>query len=30
MRQVKLRGLKRVDWFYRLTITAYNLLRMRD
>jgi transposase len=29
LRQVKLRGLKRVDWFYRLTITAYNLLRMR-
>jgi transposase len=29
MRQVKLRGLKRVDWFYRLTITAYNLVRMR-
>jgi transposase len=29
MRQVKLRGLKRVDWLYRLTITAYNLVRMR-
>ena len=29
LRQVKLRGLKRVDWFYRLTITAYNLMRMR-
>jgi transposase len=29
LRQVKLRGLKRVDWFYRLTITAYNLVRMR-
>ena len=29
MRQVKLRGLKRVDWFYRLTIAAYNLVRMR-
>jgi transposase len=29
LRQVKLRGLERVDWFYRLTITAYNLLRMR-
>jgi len=26
LRQVKLRGLKRVDWFYRLVITAYNLL----
>jgi transposase len=29
LRQVKLRGLDRVDWFYRLTITAYNLVRMR-
>jgi transposase len=29
LRQVKLRGLKRVDWFYRLAITAYNLVRMR-
>lgn len=29
MRQVKLRGLKRVDWFYQLTITAYDLVRMR-
>jgi transposase len=29
LRQVKLRGLKRVDWFYRLTMAAYNLLRMR-
>ena len=29
LRQVKLRGLERVDWFYRLTITAYNLVRMR-
>lgn len=29
LRQIKLRGLKRVDWFYRLTITAYNLVRMR-
>jgi hypothetical protein len=28
LRQVKLRGLKRVDWFYRLTITAHNLVRM--
>ena len=26
--QVKLRGLKRVDWFYRLTMAAYNLTRM--
>ena len=29
LRQVKLRGLKRVDWFYRLTMSAYNLVRMR-
>jgi transposase len=29
LRQVKLRGLQRVDWFYRLTIAAYNLMRMR-
>lgn len=29
LRQIKLRGLARVDWFYRLTIAAYNLLRMR-
>jgi len=29
LRQVKLRGLKRVDWFYRLVLTAYNLMRMR-
>jgi len=29
LRQVKLRGLSRVDWFYRLTIAAYNLVRMR-
>jgi len=29
LRQVKVRGLKRVDWFYRLTITAYNLMRLR-
>jgi transposase len=29
LRQVKLRGLKRVDWFYRLAITAYNLVRIR-
>lgn len=28
LRQVKLRGLKRVDWFYRLTLAAYNLVRM--
>ncbi len=29
LRQVKLRGLDRVDWFYRLAISAYNLMRMR-
>ena len=29
LRQLKLRGLQRVDWFYRLTIAAYNLVRMR-
>jgi len=29
LRQVKLRGLERVDWFYRLTMAASNLVRMR-
>lgn len=29
LRQVKLRGLQRVNWFYQLTIAAYNLMRMR-
>jgi transposase len=29
LRQVKLRGVKRVDWFYRLAIVGYNLVRMR-
>jgi hypothetical protein len=29
LHQVKLRGLDRVDWFYRLTVVAYNLVRMR-
>jgi hypothetical protein len=29
LRQVKLRGLERVDWFFRLNRTAYNLVRMR-
>jgi transposase len=29
LRQVKLRGLKRVDWFYRLAMAAHNLVRMR-
>lgn len=28
LRQMKLRGLKRVDWFYRLVMTAYNLRRL--
>jgi hypothetical protein len=28
LRQVKLRGLARVDWFYRLPTAAYNLVRM--
>lgn len=28
-RQVKLRGLDRVDWFWKMTITAQNLMRMR-
>jgi transposase len=28
LRQVKLRGLRRVDWFFRLTVTAYNLVRL--
>ena len=30
LRQVKLRGLDRVDWLYRLTILAHNLVRMRS
>lgn len=29
LRQVKLRGLKRVDWFFRLAMAAHNLVRMR-
>ena len=29
LRQVKVRGLKWVDWFYRLTMAAYNLMRLR-
>lgn len=29
LRQVKLRGLQRVDWFFRLDMAAYNLVRMR-
>jgi IS5 family transposase len=28
-RQVKLRGLERVDWFWKLSMTAHNLVRMR-
>jgi hypothetical protein len=28
-RQVKLRGLERVDWFWKLSVTAHNLVRMR-
>jgi len=27
--QVKLRGLDRVDWFFRMTVVAHNLVRMR-
>ena len=29
LRQVKLRGVKRVDWLHRLVMAAYNLVRMR-
>jgi len=29
-RQVKLRGLDRVDWFWKLSLTAQNLVRMRS
>ena len=29
LRQVKVRGLARVDWFYRLTIVVFNLVRLR-
>ena len=28
LQQMKLRGLARVDWFYRLVVTAHNLMRM--
>ena len=28
LRQIKLRGLQRVDWFFRLVVTAYNLMRL--
>ena len=30
LRQVKLRGLQRVDWLFRLVATAHNLLRMHS
>ena len=30
LRQIKLRGLQRVDWFHRLTMAAYNLTRMAN
>lgn len=30
LRQVKLRGAKKVDWFFRLLATAANLVRMRN
>ena len=29
LRQVKVRGLKRVDFVFRMLVTAHNLLRMR-
>jgi transposase len=29
LRQVKLRGQDRVDWFWKLSVTAHNLVRMR-
>jgi transposase len=29
LRQVKVRGVTRVDWFYRLAMSAYNLMRLR-
>ena len=29
LRRVKARGLDRVDWLFRLTMAAYNLVRMR-
>jgi transposase len=29
LRQIKRRGLARVDWLYQLTMAAYNLVRMR-
>ena len=29
LRQVKMRGLKRVDWWHRMVMVGYNLVRMR-
>ena len=29
LKQVKVRGLKRVDWFYRFAMAAYNIVRLR-
>ena len=29
LKQVKVRGLQRVDWFYRLAMAAYDLMRLR-
>jgi len=29
MKQVKLRGRRRVDWLFRLVVTAQNLLRLQ-
>jgi transposase len=29
VRQIKLRGLERVDWFWKLSMTAHNLVRLR-
>ena len=28
MRKIKLRGMRRVDWFFRLLTAAYNMVRM--
>ena len=28
IKQIKLRGLPRVEWFFRLVVTAYNLMRL--
>jgi len=29
LRRTKLRGRRRVDWMFRIAVTAYNLVRMR-